>query len=1416
MKAETTPAVRMMEWKHIFKENRFILPPHQTSRLAQGPSQPFQLVFKRLDGFHIDQAEENRSGRYELRVSLFDNSLHRFFGRTWRSKLRQATTSNQTQLKVNFNEVIYFHTSLCLLSVVAVVELVFLSPGNNTSQNAVGLGFGILQLFSGSPEAEGRLILYHGTPRALLHPTLKDPLQFNSALSVIEGTQLLYSLQPYPVLSTIMHLLPPNILVSGHDLIPGVLPTTDNTVDALRKPQLLPVLKCVLEKVCVCLGPSLQVFETDLLQKLNSDRHNTNLGVEVRSVVVQERRLHIGVHNGLGWVDGPAVMVLEPKAGGGGAVKQSSTETHNSVLMLRGNVELKMMRHPAFSVIFQLEYAFSLPLTGDSKMSSMTSQRAAFMQCVRWGVWSPFADPDGPSESVSLGLQGGALPNPYGVMVYTAHTQQADAEKSVIKFKFSDTETVTSSMATKAIAKETLQPKKLHFTSQDESKLELDGSPQHTSRGPSLSLSQLAVTSPYPSVSRTTGSPWQQQLPAPLASSPMASAHQLSRAERLTLGSIAHLEVSAVERERTNNGTDEESELRELTFTPVHAPVITLGTHTSGSSRTSSRGSLAHLFSTRFPQIRDEFNQAAELLEPDEPVNFDPQKEEADPSQTNTIVLQFLAFTRVPQPGVNVDSPSSVHFTFQLYRFPPVTTQHLKLIDPEAGVRSDYPCILYTINRDGTGSSASPGLQLQYHADPAFLKAGERTWFLRYLAQHSLHIDVWDSDSLLLIGSTAVQLKHLLRQGRSAVQVLHELEVVTTEYLQDASLVREHADGHRVMPPISVYTTVKGKLHVRLGNIGGVVQKPMNPSTTLPPSRSHVVQPSQTPGGFKGGSLSANALHNLNARNVNRAQRLPEIDGDLASLLQSRMREVGAALQMGRAEAEEVRRRKMDRMAAVRQREESTVSNTQEKASMRRKDHQAQHSQDLLLIEAYRERCKVEGIINMLSQAITTTHTIYAMLGTAEFFEFVLKNPFSVPQTVTIECEDPELSVILKAEEWRYFKDLTETRTPLEAEMFHVKENSSTPQVYLRPKESVHIPLKYQTFLSGHVLASEDKSGAEMAKIPHFAQKQQSNTIRAKSIKVFFRAEDGQPLAICQVRVEPTPHVVDQTFRFYQPELSFLKKAIRLPPAEHSAPDGDASLHVRCSDPSVICHAPAMNPGEPQDVYLKAPGAPSPQIKKFFIMVFTDPWLVSPAQTWQVFVHYLQRIDISCACGTLSWHSLVLHGTQAIRKVKSYTSHPLELQVDPAEVFALPAQGVQDIRLGVKTMYSGSSFRFLNVVDVDTRQLVASWLLCITCRQPVISRAFEIRVPVGGGRGNSKKISFTNPYPSRRRFKLFSDHPDLLQFKEEHFQIDGGASYSIGLRFAPSQGVGAEEILVFINDQEDKNEETYCIKVVYT
>lgn len=62
-------------------------------------------------------------------------------------------------------------------------------------------------------------------------------------------------------------------------------------------------------------------------------------------------------------------------------------------------------------------------------------------------------------------------------------------------------------------------------------------------------------------------------------------------------------------------------------------------------------------------------------------------------------------------------------------------------------------------------------------------------------------------------------------------------------------------------------------------------------------------------------------------------------------------------------------------------------------------------------------------------------------------------------------------SVITNTEEWRYFKALTRTPTPLEENMFHSEQGAPGPRVYLRPKESLHVPLKYQSFLCDHTMA---------------------------------------------------------------------------------------------------------------------------------------------------------------------------------------------------------------------------------------------------------------------------------------------------------------------------------------------------------
>lgn len=58
--------------------------------------------------------------------------------------------------------------------------------------------------------------------------------------------------------------------------------------------------------------------------------------------------------------------------------------------------------------------------------------------------------------------------------------------------------------------------------------------------------------------------------------------------------------------------------------------------------------------------------------------------------------------------------------------------------------------------------------------------------------------------------------------------------------------------------------------------------------------------------------------------------------------------------------------------------------------------------------------------------------------------------------------------------------------------------------------------------------------------------------------------------------------------------------------------------------------------------------------------------------------------------------------------------------------------------------------------------------LCLCSIPP---KAFEITMAAGEGKGANKRITYTNPYPSRRTYHLHTDRPDLLHFKEDSFQV---------------------------------------------
>ncbi|XP_033642216.1 nephrocystin-4-like isoform X2 [Asterias rubens] len=1444
-----------------------------------------------------DEEEEGVKIEYEIRLHLFDLTYTMFFGRSWVGPRRTIKKGAAQNTRLQCNVPVYFHTSLADPNIVIVIEIVRVTVPKLGKAQHMSSGWGILRIFQqgdftdtshSTPAPVKRVDLFHGSPRALFF--LGDDIEGNKKLTIISECQFCYTIRTHRYMDKIMHLLPENVLVGGNELIPGVtVVDPKDGGDSLRRPKPMKQVQAVIDKLSLILYPNIDQFEEDLCKHLNSDRLSMeHVQTEKSSVVVSERRLQIGVHNGWGYISKPQILLLDTSdssmARGGirGSMKKTksrqgsaeSRENLGSALLVKNKITLPyLVDSPSFAIVFFLEYIVSMPTSTQDKKLSVSMNRAQTQTvALRWGAWTPSFKES--TSEVSIQLQGGALPNPDNMLVYKNLSAEL-SDKEMAKLAAGKLQFVFKSKrpgGSRPISPMSTEPSLLKgrfpsaaslpsvTTATDQASIAGDimgmvsgrppmpRSPRVPSRGQSSPIGHAPIQpmnlQPSMAYPQHGSQPITNQYGHMTASQPPGSLHPTGQytsdqyqgrgqtgTQSLYPMEIKHMEVGTV-----SNG----DQLEELPYTPVHAPIMPVGPyHTSGPGL--SRASYAHLYQAGFVNILDRQGEVPEVVDPSDHVILNPERENKDLLQCNEIVVRFLAVSRMLQfqQSVPSDSPRTVFFTFQFYRYPPVTTERLLLGNVEGNLTADshsLPCVLKKMKNDGKKNDEPPGWTVRYTVDPSFLKPGEGRLFVKYLYQQTLHVDVWDGDSLLLLGSCAVELKHLLRCGREAVQITHELDVITTEYGEDANAMTGDLMRSGSVRPVGVKAILKGRLHLQLANVGHRVDVNVMKAGTMPVKAAKVVVQEDGSGAFLGGSVnlgtrpSGLGLANLRQKRSYMASHMVETDKELASsLLMTRKGQIDQTGQATGREADSKKQRKLARMQAIRQAQNNdTNKGPLSQSLLLKKEEKVQRTRDLKTIEIHRDRMKKDGILSMLQSAITTEHIVHPTFGQAEFFEFVLRNPYNVQHTISIQWDEPELSVITDPREWRHFKQLFETYTAIEENMFNQdkKTDGDVPglQLFLRPKETVNVPFKYQSFKANHAVQPQ---GPQVTSKPHFKiqlpeeHKEVDLALDSRNVRVYFKTQDNKPIAILSLNVEPQPHVIDQTFRFNHPEQSFLKKSIRLPPFHstqglHQGGGAVGQLFVKCSDENAICETKRVPPGEPQDVYVKVACGLSPSIKKLFILIYSTPFLSRPLQTWQFYIHALQRVDVSCVQGQTSRQSLILRGTHASRLVQSFSSHPNEMQLLPSEPFMLLANSVHEIHVGVRPLSVGNKFMYINVVDNEYHQLIRSWLVCVQCRQPVISKAFELQLPVGGGKGSNKRITYTNPYPHHKVFNIRCNRDDLLQFKETRVQIDGGETYGLGLRFSPCQQAGSAEILIFINDEQDNNEETFLVRAIYS
>ena len=124
----------------------------------------------------------------------------------------------------------------------------------------------------------------------------------------------------------------------------------------------------------------------------------------------------------------------------------------------------------------------------------------------------------------------------------------------------------------------------------------------------------------------------------------------------------------------------------------------------------------------------------------------------------------------------------------------------------------------------------------------------------------------------------------------------------------------------------------------------------------------------------------------------------------------------------------------------------------------------------------------------------------------------------------------------------------------------------------------------------------------------------------------------------------------------------------------------------------------------------------------------------------------------------------------------------------------------------------------VHAVDLNRRALLSSWLVCAVNRLPAFTKSFSLQVPAS--LGARKKISLSNPYNYETTFHLFTDRPNLLTFSNGSLLIPSLESRYVGLHFSPlptgRPSAGETRLLVFVNNEEDQNEECMEISLRYS
>lgn len=455
------------------------------------------------------------------------------------------------------------------------------------------------------------------------------------------------------------------------------------------------------------------------------------------------------------------------------------------------------------------------------------------------------------------------------------------------------------------------------------------------------------------------------------------------------------------------------------------------------------------------------------------------------------------------------------------------------------------------------------------------------------------------------------------------------------------------------------------------------------------------------------------------------------------------------------------------------------------------------HLESMALINWYRQGQKKLLLQRILSHSLAASARIYPRFGKTLFFEHPVTNPFGHEERFLIDLKDSELKIVRNFDEWMFLRRTCSSCTgdlgpdPLESEIFDCDSDGNV-MVALLPHETLHIPFSFlsqKTHSGNHVLVKPKSKVTYHDESKEDAKEDSKSDSRDKRRNsVPLEADDELPQRVAEVRVLSCTHghvcavlrvaicnrpfVVNRTLRFFEPENTIMKRKLKLSDSKSLNPRpgnfAAGSKYVHCVENGADDAGRVMiewgdgGASTSLELLVRYRCGSFPETGSFYLLIYNDPYQASLYETWHVLVQTRQSVHMHSSIGGSSSLDLIVRGDRYTRRGHAYSSQVVDaVQFQPESTFQLIPNVFNKVTLKYFPKQAGMRRVQVNLVDVDSRELVSAWLVTVSASAPPVMKQYDVDVVLGAD--VNKKIVFKNPWSSARRFLLASSDDALMK-----------------------------------------------------